>query len=103
MNKGILFLICVAILAQGCATCPPCVPETTIKEVLVPTYLCPEPPTLPLLELPDWPVLADDATDAERKQWYVDMMITVNVRIDILRERVDVLNVMLGAYREPTQ
>ena len=100
--KYTILVSVVLILSLGCGTtCPPCVPIHEITEVVTPIYQCPEPPTLPGLTLPALPVLPDAATDAQRKQWYVDMVQTVNVRIDILRERVDALNAMIEAYREP--
>ena len=102
MKNCIYLLICGAILTQGCAsTCPPCVPTHEITEVITPVYNCPEPPTLPPLTLPPWPVLGADATPGQTKAWYVGMVETYRVRMFMLRERVDALNTMLGAYREP--
>lgn len=93
-------ITCIVITAAGCATCPSVAPTEVIVDNPIPVYSCPEPPSLPPLVLPDWPVLPDDPTPEQVKAWYVEMVRVVHVRIDMLRQRVDTLDEMLDAYRQ---
>jgi len=97
------FLLTMLFIFVGCSTCPPCVPTHEVVDNTLPMYDCPAPPELPDLILPSWPVLADDADEQQRKQWYVDMAQTVNALIDILKSRVSDLEAMLDAYRKPVE
>lgn len=70
----------VIILSAACSTCPPCVPTHEVTEVRVPVYYCPDPPVLEAITLPPWPVLADNPTPDEIKEWYIAMQATVKLR-----------------------
>ena len=94
------FLIFVSASLGCSSTCPPCVPTHEVVEVITPVYNCPEPPDVPALTLPPWPTLPEPATDEQFKQWYFEMLQTAKVRMFLLNDRVETLDLILGAYRE---
>lgn len=100
MKRCAYLLISVAIFAQACSTCPPCVPTHEFQDVAIPVFSCPDPPDIPPVVLPPWPVLADDASDNETKQWYVDMVEVYKARTTILNQRIDSLTAIIEAYRD---
>ena len=94
-------IVCGAIFSGCATTCPPCVPESKIVEVITPVYSCPEPPSLPPLMLPPWPTLAEDATPDQIKAWYVDMATWVKAALEAMTEDGETCRGMLDAYRAP--
>ena len=64
----------------------------------MPVSSCPAPPEMPALVLPGWPMLATDATPAETKSWYVDMVETMYARFGLLNGRIEALNQILASY-----
>lgn len=101
VNKTItIFAFLLIILSAACKTCPPCVPVHDIVVQEVPVYSCPEPPALPVPALPAWPVLPENATQEEIKEWYVAMETTAKARSIILLEAEKTCREYLDAYRK---
>ncbi len=97
-SQCLLTTLCT--LAPACSTCPPCVPTHEIVEVFKTVSSCPPPAVLPPLVLPPWPILPDDATPAETKTWYVDVVETINARAAIRTDRIDALGEILASYKD---
>jgi len=76
------------------------VPTHEIVEVKLPVSSCPPPPELPPVVLPEWPMLAPDATVDEIKSWYVDIVETLYARSAIKDERIEALENILASYGE---
>ena len=87
--------------ATACSTCPPCTPERV--EVLVPVVSCPVPVELTPLVLPPFPVIHSDPTNAEIKEWYVDMVETIKAREGVCLDYTKALEGLLEVYREPVE
>ena len=98
MKISTYLLISVAIFAQACSTCPPCVPTHEIVEVMVPVSSCPAPPIIPPMVLPVWPALPTNATVEEIKTWYVDMVETMMARESIAAEENEGLREIIASY-----
>ncbi len=98
MKKYTIFVLVVLFLSVGCATCPPCVPETI--EVSVPVVSCPPPVKLPEILLPNKPILPENATQDEVKNYYADVVEYIRVRDSLKDSRIDLLEELLDVYRE---
>jgi hypothetical protein len=101
---GVLFAViflCYIFSCLGCATtrCPPCVPETEVITVYVPTLSCPAFEPLPALTYPEWPELPQNASSEELRAFYANVVAAIHAREKILLERISALELLLDSYR----
>lgn len=96
--KCTIFILVVLILSVGCSTCPPCTPETI--EVSVPVVSCPSPVELPEILLPNIPMLPENATQDELKNYYATMVEYIRIRDSLKDSRIEDLESLLNIYRD---
>ena len=96
---GLVVILFMFMMLMGCATtCPP--PKAQVVKEEVPVYSCPEPPDLPALDLPWFPVPpAPDASHEAIKEWYSQMVSVTKQREKLLLARVEALQEILKQYQ----
>jgi hypothetical protein len=95
----LVLAILLLILAQGCASCPPCAPGQTIVDNPIPVYSCPEPPAFTPFALLSWPVLPADPTPDQIKAWYVDVVRVNDLQLSGCMASLATCTAYLDAYR----
>jgi len=97
----VTFLIfAIILLTTGCASCPECVPKIETVTVKVPIRDCPPPPEVAPLQLPEYPNAPESVDPEALKDWYAEMKVTVDVREQVLRARIELLLRLLQSYGE---
>ena len=96
-----LIVLLFLVMSLGCRTCPPCVPSVETVEVKVPVAVCPEPPEVQPLSLPAYPILPDNPTEEELKDYYAEVVRVNKIRFEAVLSRMQMLQDLLEGYATP--